>query len=221
MTRLLTFLVALSAVIIGSQVTEAAYCNGSPDAGERTNDFPIYDEDLRYVKSVKNAMLFEAGPPNATFPVVHLWGTPYEVGFAQGELIGPMIKDFVYKTWGYLSKEMLEELDSLDIPEFAKKLIVQKGLDRALDWTRDTTAAFTPQAYYDEVRGIADATGIDYDLLYRCEPRHIYFSYYHPLSVLSFLYLMADCHLDYKFIELILPIYVSSQSRAGCRCSPS
>jgi isopenicillin-N N-acyltransferase-like protein len=161
--------VAVTALVLGLQSAEAAYCNGSPDPGERTNDYPIFDAKLRHIRSVKNAMLFEAGPPNATFPVVHLWGTPYEVGYAQGELIGPMIKEFVYRTWQYLSVEMLEELDDLPIPEFAKKLIVQKGLDRALDWTRDTTAAFTPQAYYDEVRGIADATGMDYDLLYRLQ----------------------------------------------------
>jgi len=30
-----------------------------------------------------------------------------------------------------------------------------------------TTEAFTPQAYFDEARGIADATGMDYNLLYR------------------------------------------------------
>lgn len=61
----------------------AAYCSGSPDAGERTNDFPIFDKDLRFIKSVPNAKLYEAGPPNATFPVVHLWGNAYEVGYAQ------------------------------------------------------------------------------------------------------------------------------------------
>jgi hypothetical protein len=144
-----------------------AYCNGSPDAGERTNDFPIYDEKLRYIKSVKNAMLFEAGPLNATFPVVHVWGNAYEVGYAQGILIPEQIKAFVYGTWKYLSVEMLEALDDYDMPEFAKKLIVQKGLDRALDWTSEMTAPFTPQDYYDEVRGLSDATGIDYDLLYR------------------------------------------------------
>jgi len=168
-SKFFSLFAAVTALVLGLQSAEAAYCNGSPDPGERTSQFPIYDTKLRHIKSVKNAMLFEAGPHNATFPVVHLWGTPYEVGFAQGELIGPMIKEFVYRTWQYLSVEMLEELDSLDIPEVAKKLIVQKGLDRALDWTRDTTAAFTPQAYYDEVRGIADATGIDYDLLYRLQ----------------------------------------------------
>lgn len=165
--KLFGALVVLSTISLGWKVTEGAYCNGSPDAGERTNDFPIYDENLRFIRSVKNAMLFEAGPPNATFPLVHLWGTPYEVGFAQGELIGPLIKDFVYKTWAYLSYEMVQAMDGDMIPEIAKRIIVQRGLDRALDWTAEVTAAYTPQAYYDEVRGIADATGIDYDLLYR------------------------------------------------------
>lgn len=169
MTKLFTFFVALSAVIINSNIANAAYCNGSPDAGERTNDFPIFNGEMKFIRSVKNAMLFETGPPNATFPVVHLWGNPYEVGYAQGQLIGPLIKDFVYKTWAYLSEELINEMDGDLFPEWAKKMIVQKGLDRALDWTRDTTAAFTPQAYFDEVRGIADATGIDYDLLYRLQ----------------------------------------------------
>jgi len=167
--KICSLFIAVSALLIGLQSVEAAYCNGSPDPGERTNPYPIFEDELRHIRSVKNAMLFEAGPANATFPVVHLWGTPYEVGYAQGELIGPVIKDFVYKTWAYLSTEMLEELDNLDIPEIAKRMIVQKGLDRALDWTRDTTAAFTPQAYFDEVRGLADSTGIDYDLLYRVQ----------------------------------------------------
>eukprot|EP00428_Durinskia_dybowskii_P071748 CAMPEP_0170403176 /NCGR_PEP_ID=MMETSP0117_2-20130122/25957_1 /TAXON_ID=400756 /ORGANISM="Durinskia baltica, Strain CSIRO CS-38" /LENGTH=448 /DNA_ID=CAMNT_0010660105 /DNA_START=30 /DNA_END=1376 /DNA_ORIENTATION=+ len=167
--KICSLFIAVGALLIGLQSVEAAYCNGSPDPGERTNPYPIFEDELRHIRSVKNAMLFEAGPANATFPVVHLWGTPYEVGYAQGELIGPVIKDFVYKTWAYLSTEMLEELDNLDIPEIAKRMIVQKGLDRALDWTRDTTAAFTPQAYFDEVRGLADSTGIDYDLLYRVQ----------------------------------------------------
>jgi isopenicillin-N N-acyltransferase-like protein len=145
----------------------AAYCGGSPDPGERTNEFPIYDEPLRFVRSVKNAMLFEAGPPNATIPVVHLWGTPYEVGYAQGELMGPMLKEFVYRTWYYISSELVAALSGPVLPQWAKRALVQKTLDRSLDWTAEMTANFTSQAYFDEARGIADATGIDYNLLWR------------------------------------------------------
>ena len=64
----------------------AAYCNGSPDAGDRTNDYPIYNGDLRFVKSVKNGVLYEAGPASNSFYVVHVYGSPYEMGFAQGQV---------------------------------------------------------------------------------------------------------------------------------------
>ena len=155
-------------VMMGSlSLSMGAYCSGSPDAGERVNNYPIYESSLRHIRSVKNAMLFEAGPPNAPFPVVHLWGTPYEVGYAQGELLKPVLKEFVYKTWYYISSELEAALSGPVLPQWAKRALVQKTLDRSLDWTREMTANFTPQAYYDEVRGIADATGIDYDLIYR------------------------------------------------------
>ncbi|KAJ1434044.1 hypothetical protein B484DRAFT_2870 [Ochromonadaceae sp. CCMP2298] len=158
--RLVVLCAALSAA-------SAAYCNGSPDEGERTNDFPIFDQELRFVRSVKNAKLYHAGPENATFPVVHLWGTPYEVGFAQGTLRKAEIVDFIAKTWTYLSEELASALDGDLIPPAAKALIVQKGMDGALDWTAKVTKDFTPQAYFDEVQGLADATGISYDMLYR------------------------------------------------------
>ncbi len=144
----------------------SAYCSGKPDPGERTNDFPIIDEELTFVKSVKNAMLFEGGPANARFPVVHVWGTPYEVGFAQGTLRKKEIAEFVGKVWGYLLSEGVQSLSDDRLPEWLKVMILNKGFKRALEWTRRTTEAFTPQAYVDEIRGLADATGIDYDTLY-------------------------------------------------------
>ena len=59
----------------------AAYCSGKPEPGERINSIPIHDElKPRLIRSVSNAMLFEAGPLNATFPIVHIWGNPYEIG---------------------------------------------------------------------------------------------------------------------------------------------
>ena len=90
------FLSAIFVVLAVLGKADAAYCNGNPDAGERTNEVPIWDETApRFVRSVKNAMLFEAGPPNATFPIVHLWGTPYDIGYAQGKLMRETVVDFV------------------------------------------------------------------------------------------------------------------------------
>lgn len=144
-----------------------AYCSGKPAPGERTSTLPIYDGKLRFRKQIKNAVLYEAGPLNASFPVVHLWGNPYEIGFAQGTLMKKEVIEFVTKTWAYLSSMLVDELNGDKIPQAVKELLVQKGIDRALDWTAKVTAPFTSQDYYDEVRGLSDATGLSYDLLYR------------------------------------------------------
>ena len=151
------------------QDVKAAYCSGSPAPGERESAFPIYDqpaETLTFVKAVPNAILYEAGPPNATFPVVHLYGSPYEVGFAQGTLMKETVREFVLKTWAYLDSELVDEMGDKLSP-FVKELIVSKGMATALDWAAEVTAPFTPAAYYEEVQGLADSTGLDYNLLYR------------------------------------------------------
>jgi isopenicillin-N N-acyltransferase like protein len=162
-------LIILSAIFafLSLYGVDAAYCSGSPQPGERVNEIPIFDKEVRYVKSVKNGMLFEAGPLNASFPIVHVWGTPYEAGYAQGLLQKQQIKEFVYKTWGYLSSEILMELYGDKLPQWAKAIIINQGLEAALDWSRDVTAPFTPQSYFDEVKGLADATGMSYDMLMR------------------------------------------------------
>ena len=45
----------------------AAYCSGSPDEGERTNEFPIFDEAPSFVRAQGNSSLYEGGPSNARF----------------------------------------------------------------------------------------------------------------------------------------------------------
>mmetsp|Transcript_4788 Transcript_4788/g.6599 ORF Transcript_4788/g.6599 Transcript_4788/m.6599 type:complete len:452 (+) Transcript_4788:41-1396(+) len=145
-----------------------AYCSGKPDAGERVNTIPIHEElKPRFIRSVPNAMLFEAGPLNATFPIVHIWGNPYEIGFAQGTLRKEAIREFISKTYKYLVTEFVSSMDNTKIPTAIKVKIVEMGIDKALDWTAKVTAPFTSQAYFDEVRGISEASGVDYDLLYR------------------------------------------------------
>jgi hypothetical protein len=52
------FQLILLALAFGS--SEAAFCSGSPDAGERVNEFPIFDgtETMTFVRSVENGQLF-------------------------------------------------------------------------------------------------------------------------------------------------------------------
>jgi hypothetical protein len=52
------FQLLLLALAFGS--SEAAFCGGSPDAGERVNELPIFDgtETMTFVRSVENGQLF-------------------------------------------------------------------------------------------------------------------------------------------------------------------
>jgi hypothetical protein len=128
MLRLLIAATALSAA-------QAAYCNGSPAAGTRTNENPIFDgmEAMRFVRKAKNAVLFETGPENATFKVVHLYGSPYELGFAQGTILKREVNAFYGKTWSYLVGLAVNELGD-KIPPLVQAKIVSLGFEKALDW---------------------------------------------------------------------------------------
>ena len=67
----------------------------------------------KLAKTVKNGKLYQVvlenpGFENAsqTVQIIHMWGTPYEQGFAQGQLLGPEIKAFIDNTWGYLEGQV-------------------------------------------------------------------------------------------------------------------
>ena len=46
------------------------------------------DSNMKFVKKVPNGVLYEAGPDNGRFPIVHVYGSSYEMGYAQGLLVG-------------------------------------------------------------------------------------------------------------------------------------
>ena len=122
---------------------------------------------LPSVRTVENGILYHAGPQNATFPVAHIYGTPYELGFAMGTLQKKDVNGFVKKTWKYLLDMIVEELPQGTFSPFFLDLILSKGMEKALDWCLKTTAPYTPQSYFDEMRGIADASGVEYDMVVR------------------------------------------------------
>ena len=49
----------------------------------------------------------------------------------------------------------------------AQAMIINEGFEKALDWSAKVTAPFTPQAYFDELKGLAAGSGVDYDMLLR------------------------------------------------------
>jgi hypothetical protein len=63
-----------------------AYCNGKP--GQYfINEEPIWNGDSKLVKHHRYGQLHEIGTGTTTMKLLHVYGTMYQMGLAQGELL--------------------------------------------------------------------------------------------------------------------------------------
>lgn len=128
----------------------------------------------RLVKSVPNGHLYEVILPNA-YPgyanasqmvfVTHLYGNGSTWGVAQGQLLAPVINDFLDSVWAYFEEQIDEVLK--DLPPWLATEIANVGLDAALDATELITRDYTDPEIYAELRGLAAGSGCDYQRLVR------------------------------------------------------
>jgi len=80
--------------------------------------------------------------------VLHVWGTPYEMGLAHGTLLRAEINDFYAKIIGAMSLGMG---------------VTPADLDQ--DWA--TMEPFVPKAYLEEMEGLAKGAGVDLQIVKR------------------------------------------------------
>ena len=150
---------------------DAAGCHGAADPGV-PNEFPILEgaSAMTLISSNAHGKRYEVTVPNgggsavSTFPLLHVFGTPYEMGYAQGVLMSDQANAFVTTVWAYLQEEVDQNLPNY-FPKWFADLIADLGLDLALDFTIDATAYFTGEWFYEEMHGLADGAGLDYDTL--------------------------------------------------------
>lgn len=98
------------------------------------------------------AASFEPGPPGK-LRIVELSGTPFEMGRTHGRTLRPEIRELV-KRW----KEDLAETFGVPPEAFVRRLLEKTDFKAAIvRWTPDLL---------EEVRGIADGAGVDFDTMY-------------------------------------------------------
>lgn len=156
---------AAVAALCAVRSADAAFCNGSPSPDAQPNAYPISTTPPTFVKSVPNGKLYSAGAPGFEFNVAHLWGTPYDMGYAHGQLFGSIATNVSNAVWGYFEEQVTSNLTFL--PAWLADLIANYGLEVALDVIADLTAPSTPVHFLQELQGLADATGVDYKRLLR------------------------------------------------------
>lgn len=129
---------------------------------------PIADDPPRLIRSVPNGLLYQVGVDEDQSWLVHVWGmNGYEYGYAYGTLLREQINQFFPKAYAYLEQEVMNHLEHLKLPKWLKQLIADEGLAFALDMQNSLAQTYVDPEIYHELRGIADATKIDYDLLIR------------------------------------------------------
>jgi hypothetical protein len=131
---------AFALLVLGARCS----CPGAP------SNLPITDAtSMTMVSNVTQGTMFIAGPVDNTLRVVHVWGTSYEMGYAQGLLLRNVLPD-VYSTFvAYV--EALIEADIKNIkwikylPEEIRAALERASLSEALELTYKATRQFTPQ----------------------------------------------------------------------------
>jgi len=125
---------------------------------------PIIIYEPTFVKQIKNAKLYTTGTAGVNkVNIVHLWGSPYEMGYAYGQIL----KDEINSTMNgfYVHIQQQAEAYLKDLPKPVQDWIINLGLDVALGLTYEWTKKYTPQYYFDELNGVAAGSGVDYNIL--------------------------------------------------------
>ena len=71
--------------------------------------------------------LYWADSGNNRISVVHVWGTPYEMGFAQGRILKDRLTGFMTSLWDYMIDEITHEINEFlpDLPDWFVEDVAQ------------------------------------------------------------------------------------------------
>ena len=135
----------------------------------KTNTHELVKEPPKLLASTKNGKKYIIQSKTDLTSHVYiavLQGTPYEMGYAYGTLFKNEIKFVLTAVEGFY------EIASTwvnDLPAWMRNLTDHPKKTAWLGtlFEQIATSRYTPQRYFDEMKGIADASGIDYDRLVR------------------------------------------------------
>lgn len=151
----LALLVALLAL---ATIGRAAYCHGAPSPGAQPNLLPIETAEPVLVNSTANGKLYQVGSGEDLFHVLHMFGTPYEMGYAHGTLLKAQLNEFIPQLYSYLATQAKIP----DLPQWLSNILVTEGAEAALLATAYITKRYTPDYWFQEMQGLADGSGIAY-----------------------------------------------------------
>lgn len=111
------------------------------------NESPIYDAPPRLIKEIENGRLEAAGEGDDEIRILHLWGTPREMGIAHGKL--------------------LKEEVNTSVRSLVQLMAIELGGTKMLDDVYKATKPYWPPHFMEELKGLAEGSGAPLAMLIR------------------------------------------------------
>ena len=168
---MITWTCFLMAVAVGA--VAGADCNTKANITGPPNFHPVDTTAPYFLARVPNGELYMAGTPGNDFTyLLHVYGTNgYDFGYAAGRLLKKEMTALLSSAWTYFEDKIIRVINGTankyNIPPSIVKMIAEIGLEAVLDLQNDESERFVDPEIYAEMRGIADAAGLDYKMIRR------------------------------------------------------
>lgn len=148
------FLASLALACVLAVAAAQQNCHGVPNFLPVSTDAPVLVNKTTYGKFYQQTSV---SPP---LNILHLYGTPYDFGFAHGTLMREQIQTLFPEFYTYIYDQIQPYVHTL--PLWLQKTIEVGGVAAALDATYELTKPFIPEYFMEEIQGLADGSGVSY-----------------------------------------------------------
>ncbi|CAM6094541.1 unnamed protein product [Calypogeia fissa] len=149
--------------LYGTGTAKAEQCPGRGWEGK------IVAEDLRFVSQDRSGDRYRVGENGDTLPLLHLYGSPFELGRAHGVLLRVEIQSMYLQLFRHMENEWICALHLTLLPDIVARKIARWALNAALDATYLLTLKYLPTRFVDEMLGLAQGAEVDYQDVVRIQ----------------------------------------------------
>jgi hypothetical protein len=147
-------------LVVSQTAAQIQGCRGTP------NPFTPLVSNATFVRSVANGKLYLDRSVNPPIRIVHAWGSAFEMGLATGQLLAEDLAVFLPRVMTYFEGQAGDAFPK-DTPKWILDLVEQYGVPFALDMTYQMTKPFTPAHFEEELKSIAQGSGLPVSLFRR------------------------------------------------------
>jgi isopenicillin-N N-acyltransferase-like protein len=173
--------VAVLAALLAAPVaiSDAAWCHQQTNTSGPANTLPIWNGTPTFVRRVElsataRGELYSVGDGDDSIHLVHLYAdTAYDWGLVHGTLMKKEMNAVIDDFWNFLYTNIDDIVNKtthplhIFLPDWAINDVATLGIDAVLDLQNAFAKPSMPQSFYDEIKGMADATGYSYDKIVR------------------------------------------------------